>query len=251
MAALMALSVSCKKTSSTPAPPTTVKLKYLTQQTTADSTASGVFIVNTITYGYDSQKRLISQNVGSNLITYTYNDSGHLYSITNTRSNSTTYKKELSYTDDKLSSASYWTYSGNAVTQDSYGFVFNGNNMTELHANGDHGYNVTIYSYDSNNNLINSSINLDDVVTEYTYDDKKSRFTNMPQDFKNVFTSSFIATFNSSVEASSANNVISQKTNSGAVTNYTYTYDSDGYPTTRSTKTGAITIKDTFTYSEL
>jgi hypothetical protein len=235
-----ALSVSCKKSSNTtPTPVVTTKLKYLTQQISVDSSMFGVS-TRTTNYSYDAKKRLISQSNGSNTITYTYKDNGDLYLITNS---APLYTEEFSYADGKISTVVRHGSATSPYTLDNYGFVYNGSNVTELHANGDNGYHLTVYTYDSNNNMLKSDLDLEYIVTEYTYDNKKSPYTNWPQQLKNPLSGS--------ADICSSNNVTSQKANGGTATTYTYTYGSDGYATSRKRGNSVQSTKNTFIYTEL
>ncbi len=242
--ALFALLNTCKKSGSTDTPAPTTKLKYLTQQTLVDSNVTGTRTTVT-NYTYDDKKRLVMIKSGDYETDYTYNDAGQIYSTTSTSKISTPDKtiRQFTYADGKISTAVEYRYTQNKlVATNNYGFAYNGGNLTEVHANGDSGMSITLYSYDSNNNIIKTDLNAGYIVTNITYDNKQSPYTNWQQALKNVAVSG--------LEFCSPNNTVSISNVNGSYS-YTYTYDGDGYPTARILRFSTIqTDKFSYTYSE-
>jgi len=240
--ALAALLNACKKNSNEN-PATTVKLKYLTQVTLIDSNILGT--TTTITnYTYDDKKRLISSKSGNGEIDYAYNDAGNVFSTTSTSTVFTPDKhvREFTYADGKVSTAVERVYTkNNLVATNNYGYVYNGGQLTELHTTGDSGAGITLYSYDSNNNIIKTDVNAGYLVTNITYDNKKSQYTNWQQTLKNAAVSS--------LENRSPNNTVSI-TNVNGTQTYNYTYDGDGYPTARILTLSKQTVKYAYIYTE-
>jgi YD repeat-containing protein len=241
--ALAALLNACKKNSSD-APATPKKLKYLTQQIVVDSAGSGTRTTTT-NFTYDDKKRLISSKSGDNETDYAYNDAGNVYSTIFTSTVVTPDKttREFTYADGKVSTAVERKYTkNNLVATNNYGFAFNGGQLTEVHADGGNsGAGITLYYYDSNNNITKTDVNAGSFVTNITYDNKKSPYTNWQQTLKNVAVSS--------PEICSPNNTVSTSNVNGTLT-YNYTYDADGYPTARILKLAKQTVKSAYTYTE-
>lgn len=242
--ALAALLNTCKKNNSSEKPQTTIKLKYIIQQTTIDSNLAGTTTIIT-NYTYDDKKRLISAKSGNNETDYVYNDEGNIFSTTVTSKVTIPDKsvREFTYADGKVSTAVERDYTKNdLVATTNYGFVYSGGKLTEIHANGDSGTGITLYSYDSNNNVIKTDLNAGSFVNNITYDNKKSPYTNWPQTLKNVAVSN--------TEFCSPDNAVSISNANGTQT-YTYAYDSDGYPTARIIKRINQTTKYAYTYTEM
>lgn len=250
--AALALLISCKKTdnvSKTPAEP--VKHKYLTKETRVTSYSDGISFSAVTDYTYDDKKRLISAKTDNGETTYAYYDDGTLYLVTNT-SGSIKQTYETTYVAGRLNSVSYKTYINEKLQgTDTYTLIYSdfGNRLTELRVDGYHGLFITEYSYNDKNTIARTSLNLGLVVTDYTYDDKKNRYIDMPSTVKNIVTGG--------VEYLAPNNVLSQKTVNTSpknvtttVNNFTYTYDSDGYPMSRVQTAGSQTITYTYTYAE-
>jgi len=224
-------------------PATTIKLKYLTQQIQVDSNNLGTR-TTIYNYTYDYKKRLILLKSGNNETDYTYNDAGNVYSTTFTSTVATPDKiiREFTYADGKVSTAVERRYTkNNLVATNNYGFVYSGGQLTEVHASGDSANGINLYYYDSNNNIIKTDLNTINLVTNITYDNKKSRYTNEQQTLKN-------AAF-SSPESRSPNNTVSI-TNVNGTQTYNYTYDGDGYPTARILTLSKQTVKYAYTYTE-
>jgi len=244
--AFAALLNACKKSSdeSPTITTTTTKLKYLTQQIIVDSTGSGTSTFN-ITYTYDDKKRLISSKNGTTEFDYAYNDAGNVFSTISTSTVTTPDKhvREFTYADGKVSTEVERVYTkNNLVATNNYGFVYNGGNLTEVHADGGiSGAGITLYSYDSNNNISKTDVNAGYLVTNITYDNKKNPYTNWQQTLKNVAVSS--------LEVCSPNNTVSLNNVNGTQT-YNYTYDSDGYPTGRIARFPHQTTKYAYIYTE-
>lgn len=223
---------------------TTIKLKYIVQQTIVDSNSLGT-TTTIINYTYDDKKRLISAKSGNNETDYAYNDDGNIYSTTITSKVSIPDKfvREFTYADGKVSTAVERDYTkNNLVATNNYGFAYSGGKLTEVHANGDSGASITLYSYDNNNNVIKTDLNAGSLVNNITYDNKKSPYTNWPQTLKNVAVSN--------AEYCSPNNTVSIS-NVNSTRTYTYAYDSDGYPTARIYTTATGTYKYAYTYTEM
>ncbi|GAA4101777.1 hypothetical protein [Mucilaginibacter panaciglaebae] len=246
---LASLGVSCKKVDSVPATltsptVTTNKIKYLVGQIFSDSTKNGVTITTT-TYTYDDKKRLSTEKSTGGNYTFVYNDYGELFSITNNlNSQFSIYSQEFRYNGGKITTAVRHSYTHVPQLVDNYAYVYTGNNVTELHINGDSGYKVTVYTFDANNNLIKSDYNLEDQVNFYTFDDKKSPYTAWSLAIKSAMAGS--------ADVCSTNNILTQKAMySNAVITYTYTYNSDGYPLTRRTSNGIVTRTVKYVYATL
>ncbi|WP_214073289.1 hypothetical protein [Mucilaginibacter sp. dw_454] len=230
---------SCKKHDEN-TPPITAKLKYLTKQISVATSIIGT--TTTITnYNYDDNKRLVAQETGTTVITYAYDNNGNLSLVTYKTNDEIVYTQTFTYTDGKVSAAIRRTYqNGVVMTTDTYSFVFSGNNITEIHSDGDNGPQLSTYSYDTNNDIVRVIANTR--TTLYTYDDKKNRFTNVPPTFKNVLIGS--------AEICSPNNFTS--VGDGSTTQiYNYNYDSDGYPTARYLNAGFQTFTYSYFYTEL
>ena len=240
--AFIGLSTSCKKHNhSDPGPvktnpdtvktnPDTVKTnpdsiktkkKYLTQLILADTTGT---VFRTITYSYDSKKRPVSEKIDdeSSESDYFYNDNGDLYMMNVLTKNVLSSSSTFTYVDGKLSAVVRKSYENGVESKvNNFSYDYNGKITTELEA----GFFPNFYTYDDNNNII--FFRLDDGYqdTQYTFDEKKNPYTNMPQDFKNPYIGGR--------ETCSTNNIVKSVIIGGGVTtNYTYTYDSDGYPKT-------------------
>lgn len=108
-----------------------------------------------------------------------------------------------------------YTYKGNVVTED-YRFISTNKGWKQ------------VYTYDRNGNIteIKSYSNTSDAnpegtysaVINYTYDDKKTATSSLPQAF---------------LFPSSVNNIKTSKINGGAIGSSQYEYNADGYPTKR------------------
>ncbi|MES2429099.1 MAG: hypothetical protein V4560_19110 [Bacteroidota bacterium] len=253
IALTLALS-ACKKSNSvgTTDTPVTVTQKYLVHVSTI-STVPGVgsspptTSTSTTDYTYDSKKRLSKIKSGSNASTYTYNDSGDLFSIYSTSGTAGSWSTtEFTYADGKLISYNVKTFINNALTYDNtFTYVYNGDKVTELHQ----GLYYYLYTYDSNGNIAKVyNHGSTDYYLIYTYDNKKSRFAASP--FK-------YPSFEPAGDRYSPNNRITSTTE-GLTQNFldsiAYTYDADGYPITSSTSSDykyTVTTQSTYTYSTL
>jgi len=241
---IFALLNSCSKSNDdkkTPDPNPVVKHKYLTQEGSTN-------------YTYDSNKRLISASSGSAVTTYAYYDDGTLYLVTQTSGTSKTTWETTYNSDKKLSSIKIISYKNDLVQSNNTAtFTYNDKGqLTQVKRDGDGGLGITRFTYNDKNVLTQTNANDGSTVTDYTYDDKKSRYTNMNATVKNYVTGGFdYIVPNNVIKASAYSGVTLQTT----VYDYTYTYDSDGYPTSRTMtfKVGSQTITNTsaYTYTEL
>jgi YD repeat-containing protein len=222
---LVVLLNACKKsgTNNSVEPPTK-KLKYLTQIIAVNGTTTTFTDLT-----YDDKNRLLTYNIrGGGLTKYAYNGND-LFSIELT---ATGYREinEFGYQDGKMISAHVKKYYNNILGTDIvYNYLYEGGRVTEMH----HDIYVDTYSYDNNNNVTKIYFSQISSANVFTYDNKLSRFTNAAT--KSVVLSDF--------DRYSPNNVasVTKGTQSGT-TNYTYNYDSDGYPT------GAVAVNDAYTY---
>jgi hypothetical protein len=223
------LLAACKKSGNTNAPAPTPQLKYLTQEIMVQGTST-----LTTNYTYDDKKRLSTVKRGNSTTTYTYNGD-NLFSveqITTNGANVIRNVSETTYTDGKLQTLSLKTYSNGALRLESLlNFVYNGDKLTEAHT--DNGY-IYFYYYDNNNNVV--KMQYDSVTVTRNYDNKKSRFANLPPALKSIGYQINQPDF------FSANNIITDNNTAGDLTTYTYNYDADGYPT------GATVVHNKFTY---
>ncbi|WP_299359062.1 hypothetical protein [Mucilaginibacter sp.] len=130
---------------------------------------------------------------------------------------------------------SYKDYKNNSfVNGTAYGFVNNGDKLTEIHQD----IHVTYFYYD--NNVVKQQG--EGYAITYSYDNKKSKFANLPPALKSI------AFQIHQPEYFSQNNLISTDRGVNGITNTTYSYDSDGYPTGG---TGDGNLKFTYVYTEL
>jgi hypothetical protein len=221
---LVVLLNACKKNGTVETP--TKKLKYLTQVIAVNGTTT------TFTdYTYDDQKRLTTIKTGGTTITYTYNGD-NVFSIEKSYPDGGKEVNELAYADGKLQTMSLKNYSNNSfLNEASFGFVYNGDKLTEIHQDG----HISYFYYD--NNVVKQQG--EGYAITYSYDNKKSKFANLPPALKNI------AFQIRQPEYFSQNNIISIDRGVNGINTYTYTYDSDGYPT------GAANGNVKYTYTEL
>jgi hypothetical protein len=208
---LVVLLNACKKTGADK-PATSKKLKYLTQIISTDGTTT--YFTN---YTYDDKKRLSTIKSDGATITYTYNGDD-VISIEKSYPPDRKELYELTYADGKLQTMSVKGYEDNSyVGETSYGFVYNGDKLTEIHQDG----HVDYYTYD--NNVVKQQG--EGFAITYSYDNKKSKFANLPPALKNI------AFQIRQPDYFSSNNLISTDRGVNGISSVTYVYDSDGYPT--------------------
>jgi YD repeat-containing protein len=250
LAASAMLIASCKKNDNgTVVPTAKTKDKYLTQVIRVE-THPGTVTTTTITnYTYDDKKRLTEIKSPDALTEYMYYDNGDLFSINKlslkiagTNEYGARTDAELFYSQGKIQAADVKNYKNDEILNEGlYNYVYDGERVSEVHYDNRH---VTLYDYDDHGNVVKEVIR-DAIpsVNYYVYDDKKSAFT--PTLFKCP---------NKIEDRSSPNNVISITNITGSTTTNTtisYTYDSDGYPTTAISGTATDGIKSTYKYSKL
>lgn len=223
---IIALLASCKKSDKNSDTPQSKKLKYLTQVTIVQGTTTSF-----TNYTYDDKNRLSTMKSGDNTTTYTYNGN-NLVSI-EVANSSDSFRDVTAFTyanDGTISSAHETIYRNNALSSDIvYNYLVVNGWITERHHENIY---VDKYTHDDKGNVTTFFSAVSNHTTTYTYDDKPNKCTN---GFPNPNGYSF-----------SPNNTISD----GTVT-YTYTYDTDGYPTgaTLSGPPGAA-AKYSYTYTE-
>lgn len=223
LAAALALLNSCSKSGgSTQTPTDPVKHKLLASETTGAST---------INYTYDTHQKLTSKSIGASQTTYQYYDDGTLYLVTTTNGQfRDTY--ETTYAFNKLASVAHKRYQNDLIkTTDTYTLTYSdAGNLIQLKDDGDGGLIVTKYYYDANNVINKTDTNDGNIVNTYTFDGKKSRYTNMAATLKNIVSGGLDYLLPNNIAS-----LISYSGQSLKTTTYTYTYvyDADGYPTSR------------------
>jgi YD repeat-containing protein len=232
LAIVTVLLAACKKSANNTPP--AKKLKYLTQTTAVRGTTT--FIAYST---YDDKKRLSTVKAGTSTTTYSYGGSDNNLVYIESVSSSPSFRETIEFTyasDGTLSSAHDVIYRNGALSSDIvYNYLVVNGRITEIHHEGIY---VDKYTYDDRGNVINVYLNKYNYNNVFSFDDKPSATTNgFPR---------YI--INSSINFASPNNVVSNK---GGNT-YTYTYDTDGYPTGAiiTDPTGATT-KTTYTYTEM
>ncbi len=209
---------SCKKNDSPKTDTPTTKTIYI-------SSAITIFMGSTYntSYTYDSKKRMASSTQndagGKTVILYGYDDNNRLISLDFSQTQTTgLYRTLTEYTYDDTKSivhAATTKYANTTVTATSAtDYLFDGNRVKEVHT--DSGI-VTINTYDANGNNIKTEVNDGTVITN-TFTDKKVVGKPIQYPSINNYVSPNLV----------AGSVTTVPNSPDQVTNYTYTFDSDG-----------------------
>lgn len=217
----------CKKSTTEETKEVSKPLKYLSRVIHSVGTATDF-----VDYSYDAKNRLSLVKVGGSVtINYVY-DGDNLFSIESKSVSGTNVARnyyEFAYQNGVLKSGIRKIYANDVLTKD-YTFdyaVVNGQ-VTQTTLNP--GAVVTSYTYVNNN--VATSISGGLTIT-YTYDAQKNVFSNAPAKY---------VTPGESNDRFSKNNVVKSVSSSGSTTEYTYTYDADGFPLT------AVSGQNNYTY---
>ena len=225
------LLASCKKSNNNTENPPVKKLKYLTRSTIVQGATTRF-----IDYTYDDKNRVSTAKIGTTTTTYTYNGN-NLFSI-EAVDQSAGYRKTTEHTynnDGSVSSTHDLVYRNNVLSSDIvYNYLIVNGRITEIHFE----IYVSKRTYDDKGNLINSYSGSGNYNTVGTYDDKPNIYTN---GFPNPNGLYF-----------SPNNLVTSSDDFKNNLSYTYTYDTDGYPTGAvESAPSAVTTKYAYTYTEM
>lgn len=207
------------------------KIHYIVQK-------AGTTVADTLEFEYDKNCRIISINYtggvfGNQSTIYTRNSSGQIISQTFLAPSSNNLKSEINYTigeDGKYISAQVNSRRGNIYYKSSQFYSYTGNNITQIDFQDSVTHCKTIYSYDTNGNIIEiADYDESDTlvgITTLTYDNKLNpvEWINDPGSLESTLTSSY-------------NNQLSiiyadKKWGEGYQIEHDYTYDSSGKPVT-------------------
>jgi len=230
------------------------------------STSSGPNSTPTTTttqtyFAYDNQKHLSTIKSGNITKTFTYDSNGNLYTISKSDATLPTRTvTEFTYADGKLSQYTIRTYNGaNLTSEKPYVYVYDGNKVSEIHFST--GYEK--YTYDTNGNIssyLHDEPGLSGGSYFYSYDDKKSMFTNSLFKYPTVgdvfgFIDGYLYHILFPFNQNNTSVVYPDSLHQTVQASYKYNYDDDGYPTsavlTPSPLSGGATNKYTFEYSTL
>jgi len=244
LAITLSLFVGCNKNNGSPS----VSPVYLLS--VIKTTANGKLTDSSV-YKYDTQNRIIEfTDVPNNNtdVKYIYDANGHLNEVD-------TYHNNLIYTK------SIYTYSTNSINQqvNSYSngsvastsnLVLTINSSQQITKVGVDANDYNTYTYDASGNQATYNQYISNNLTGpyyayvYTYDNNKNPFLNTKGDF-------YVSQYGASVNNVIKQTVTSVNSSTPYVFNYTYTYNTDGYPITRTGTTTGIAdqhVVVTYTY---
>jgi hypothetical protein len=218
---LMVFAISCSNDSASESELEPQTRKNLLLKTTDDD---GLIS----TYTYDSSNKVANYKLNGNMynpsrdFNFVYNEDGTLHKVT--QASDGTSVSEFFYDSNKK----LIKKTGNNGI-DLYEYVYNSNVLTVNYR-----YTITnsgwreVYTYDVNGNIleIKTYSNATDAdpngtysgVIDYTYDDKKSASSSLPQEF---------------LFPNSVNNIKTTQYDGGTIGTSQYEYNTDGYPTKR------------------
>ncbi|MEJ7560035.1 MAG: hypothetical protein WKF66_17105 [Pedobacter sp.] len=222
------LAFACKK-SGEPSEKPVVAKKVLSRIIHVDNDNKTSFSV----FNYDEKVRLKSVTNGSTTDVYRYDGEDLSYVEYWLGTNKT--ENTVSYVDKKPVKTVRKMYNtGTLVKEMTMGYIYGtGNYPTEIHVTEAGIVQVKEkYQYSANSNVtrIESQSNVL-IITEFTYDNNKNRFTNSMLGY---------TIYGEPYDRLSPNNVLKEKIiypdGSYLEINNTYTYDADGFPVTRVSK---------------